>query len=1101
MTGAMSPTRTAQTTTQAQDSGGSTLLLQRKCACGGSAGLSGECEECRTKRLLGKPLQAKLRINEPGDEYEREADRVADQVMRMPDAPVDGRSPPSAATPLVQRSVRAGNVTDVGTAPSIVQDVLSSPGEPLDAATRAFFEPRFGHDFRQVRVHSDAGAAESAAAVDALAYTVGSHIVFGSALLAPGTTRGRRLLAHELSHVVQQHGVAMRREPELGMDGAAWAEQHAETTGAAGKYCGAEVLQRSSEGSNRRSGRAPSQKLLERDRQRILDRAGLLRIDSNQPWLRDVEAADPEKASDRNRLSQMFREAEARLDKQSERLLPLWKERIVAKARASGLSDKAVEKVARSRPDKATRTQARFRLEELYSKVETAHNLGPTVPSLSESAGVVHAGELQKAFESEIDPSVAASASPQPEAPELAEAETTRFPDLDEEYAREAADPTSHPFDQSRETVRSYTYAVEMTESDRVWLRTRYRELADATPAEIDDFFMNRAQLVAGDELTDAGILYTRKRFSIPAELSDELLKVQWKEDIVSPTTERVTPGWAILEDVELEDNRRFHRREGSDVQLFDDPNQTLRTIIETINGQPWSLANQPVEDVFNRNLDLRNARDRLAALANENSPEWNAYRATVLANAGDDDIARVLHEFQEDYARLEEFILNKTVGVKKPDLVEVFASRGSALVVDTTLAYTRLSHNIKTHFYAVVINEATGLETGSVDFKSMREMAILAGSPRPVQTPRPAAGPLLLPDYQIFEEPLSEQPARERVRIPISGRPQSTEGSNPGQQASAKSHPSWEWPPRSPSQQVQPSRGPGAAREVVSSPQTGSSGARQVPAAVPVQEPAPAPGAQRLLTGPVLAETPSLQGPTSGGSGVRQVPVAPPVQEPVTLPRGQRLLPGPVLGATPLLEGPTSGSKAPPTSGSSGGKAGSSGTPRSGAGAARGLGGALAVDMLARRWSSYVTGKAYEQGHQRVEEIKPDRDRSLDRRPDKGAITRQSFTKPLDDVLGVHPPYPPTFEGAGFTLVDGLTFAEAKQNYLSVPVALAVPQECRIYEYHYEWTPPKTSTKTPESWVETETRCPPKNQMLQAYDEFMQAIKDRLTPAMFREE
>jgi hypothetical protein len=168
MTGAMSPTRTAQTATQAQDSGASALLLQRKCACRGSAGLSGECEECRTKRLLGKPLQAKLRINEPGDEYEQEADRVADQVMRMPDESVDGRSPPSTATPLVQRKVRAGNVTDLGSAPSTVHDVLLSPGHPLDARARAFLEPRFRHDFSSVRVHHDANVAESAGGLEAL---------------------------------------------------------------------------------------------------------------------------------------------------------------------------------------------------------------------------------------------------------------------------------------------------------------------------------------------------------------------------------------------------------------------------------------------------------------------------------------------------------------------------------------------------------------------------------------------------------------------------------------------------------------------------------------------------------------------------------------------------------------------------------------------------------------------------------------------------------------------------------------------------------------------------------------------------------------------
>lgn len=88
--------------------------------------------------------------------------------------------------------------------PPIVHEVLRSPGHPLDQATRAFFEPRFGHDFSKVRIHTDAQASESARAVGAQAYTVGSDIVFGAHRHAPDDTAGRDLLAHELAHVVQQ---------------------------------------------------------------------------------------------------------------------------------------------------------------------------------------------------------------------------------------------------------------------------------------------------------------------------------------------------------------------------------------------------------------------------------------------------------------------------------------------------------------------------------------------------------------------------------------------------------------------------------------------------------------------------------------------------------------------------------------------------------------------------------------------------------------------------------------------------------------------------------------------------------------------------------
>src|SRR5205814_551698 len=90
--------------------------------------------------------------------------------------------------------------------PPIVHEVLRSPGQPLDAATRAFMEPRFGHDFSQIQVHTDSRASDSARSVDASAYTVGQHIVFSSGSYAPETAAGIGLLTHELTHAIQQEG-------------------------------------------------------------------------------------------------------------------------------------------------------------------------------------------------------------------------------------------------------------------------------------------------------------------------------------------------------------------------------------------------------------------------------------------------------------------------------------------------------------------------------------------------------------------------------------------------------------------------------------------------------------------------------------------------------------------------------------------------------------------------------------------------------------------------------------------------------------------------------------------------------------------------------
>ena len=331
-------------------------LLQRQCACGGSAGMTGECETCAGKKFLGKPLQRKLAISEPGDQYEQEADRVAEQMMRMVDGgsieplrqsmhaggeavgrmPILQRAeegagtsategdkpkeegsrcpswrgdpqsiskragefyarnhltPPSQATverieceppiangnygcyvhfgdglvlrvivretdivvgtgpgpittehpppatplcfyeyscpegdlvltvkkcqsskpsgssgpPAVAQRAAVSGARSPMTAPPMVHEVLNSPGQSLDFATRAFFEPRFGHDFSQVRVHTDERAEQSARDVNAHAYTVGHDIVFGAGKFSPATQDGRRLLAHELTHVVQQN--------------------------------------------------------------------------------------------------------------------------------------------------------------------------------------------------------------------------------------------------------------------------------------------------------------------------------------------------------------------------------------------------------------------------------------------------------------------------------------------------------------------------------------------------------------------------------------------------------------------------------------------------------------------------------------------------------------------------------------------------------------------------------------------------------------------------------------------------------------------------------------------------------------------------------
>lgn len=156
-----------------------------------------------------------LPLGPPDDAYEREAESTAEQVMRTP---ARGAAPPCgcggtcpecrarAAGVRLQLS-RAPQAGGAGPSPASVQLALASAGHPLDAETRAFMEPRFGRDFGDVRVHTGAQADESARAVDARAYTVGRDLAFRAGEYAPHTPAGRRLLAHDLAHVVQQgHG-------------------------------------------------------------------------------------------------------------------------------------------------------------------------------------------------------------------------------------------------------------------------------------------------------------------------------------------------------------------------------------------------------------------------------------------------------------------------------------------------------------------------------------------------------------------------------------------------------------------------------------------------------------------------------------------------------------------------------------------------------------------------------------------------------------------------------------------------------------------------------------------------------------------------------
>jgi hypothetical protein len=169
-------------------------------------------------------VQPKLAINQPGDIYEQEADAMAEQVMGMAGKASKPQhfSKPEASglhrkckhceeeEKQMQRKEKSGAETVAGPGLESYVDNLPAGGQTLPGEVRSFFEPRFGHDFSQVKVHTDPLAAKSAQSINALAYTSGNNIVFGSGQYSPHTNGGKRLLGHELTHVVQQGSQSSR---------------------------------------------------------------------------------------------------------------------------------------------------------------------------------------------------------------------------------------------------------------------------------------------------------------------------------------------------------------------------------------------------------------------------------------------------------------------------------------------------------------------------------------------------------------------------------------------------------------------------------------------------------------------------------------------------------------------------------------------------------------------------------------------------------------------------------------------------------------------------------------------------------------------------
>jgi hypothetical protein len=154
------------------------------------------------KIVAAKQAQAKLRVSQTGDPQEREADRIAEQVMKGPSSSAAAQDP---ARQLVDRVLaKASRVITGGGVSEAQVKGLKGHGEPLKPKDRQFFENRFGADFSHVKIHTNRKAAGLAESINARAFTYGESIAFAPGEYKPDTRDGKKLIAHELTHVVQQ---------------------------------------------------------------------------------------------------------------------------------------------------------------------------------------------------------------------------------------------------------------------------------------------------------------------------------------------------------------------------------------------------------------------------------------------------------------------------------------------------------------------------------------------------------------------------------------------------------------------------------------------------------------------------------------------------------------------------------------------------------------------------------------------------------------------------------------------------------------------------------------------------------------------------------
>ena len=184
--------------------------------------------------INSRKIQTKLRVSKPSDACEEEADLVASQIMGASNLPEESylikrssvdkkvhrkckgcEDDEKSKTRFIRRKRKSSSFEISDIAVKDISQTFSHEGPPLETTIREFMESKFAYDFSGVRIHADEEAARSAELANALAYTVGNDIVFGKGQYQPSTFEGKRLLAHELAHVIQQETTFVQNNPPL----------------------------------------------------------------------------------------------------------------------------------------------------------------------------------------------------------------------------------------------------------------------------------------------------------------------------------------------------------------------------------------------------------------------------------------------------------------------------------------------------------------------------------------------------------------------------------------------------------------------------------------------------------------------------------------------------------------------------------------------------------------------------------------------------------------------------------------------------------------------------------------------------------------------